>query len=246
MLATWSVQDALTVLDEIDRRLSVVAALEKLSADSNVDELHILHPLTTQARWLFGPEFDSAEYASNNTLRSVALRLFHADPEQTKFYNPAKRPDLVVLADATMSLYGTQQFEGSEPRLVGIRDVLLIELKRGASVIGRKEMAQTLDYVQQLITSGGIEGDPRFHAFTAGHRVSNDAITPQELGKRHTVHATSFNQLTLTANRRLMDLKSRIPQRYEELSGYDLVRRVMDVPSQAGWSEGEGFGDERE
>lgn len=241
LLATWSVQDALTVLDEIDRRLSVVAALEKLSADADVDELHILHPLTTQSRWLFGPEFDSAEYASNNTLRSVALRLFGADPNQTKFYNPAKRPDLVVLADATLSLYGTQKFEGDEPRLVGVRDVLLIELKRGASVIGAKEMAQTLGYVQQLITSGGIDGEPAFHAFTVGHRVGHDVITPQKLGERHTVRATTYNQLTLTANRRLLDLKARIPQRYEELSGYDLLKRVMDVPSQAEWNERDGF-----
>jgi len=240
LLASWSVQDALTVLDEIDRRLSVVAALEKLSADPTVDELHILHPLTTQARWLFGPEFDSAEYVSNNTLRSVALRLFKANPDQVKFYNPAKRPDLVILADATLSLYGTQRFEGNEPLLVGIRDVLLIELKRGASVIGRKEMAQTVDYVQELVTNGGIEGGPKFHAFTVGHRVSPDVITPQQLGP-HSVHATTFNQLTLTANVRLMNLKARIPQRYEDLSGYELVRRVMDVESQAEWTERNGF-----
>ena len=60
LLGQWTVEDALTVLDEIDSRLSIIAAMEKLSGDPEADELHTLHPLVTQARWLFGPEFDSS------------------------------------------------------------------------------------------------------------------------------------------------------------------------------------------
>ena len=29
--------------------------------DEATDELHTLHPLVTEARWLFGPEFDTPE-----------------------------------------------------------------------------------------------------------------------------------------------------------------------------------------
>ena len=65
LLSQWTVRDALSVLDEIDHRLAVIVAIEKLCADPNTDELHTLHPLVTHARWLFGPEFDSHEYASN-------------------------------------------------------------------------------------------------------------------------------------------------------------------------------------
>lgn len=235
MLSKWSVQDALIVLDEIDRRLSVVAALEKLCGDTNTDELHTLHPLTTQARWLFGPEYESAEYASNNTLRSVALRLFKALPDQAKFYNPSKRPDLVVLSDATVSIVGTERFDSSGPKLVGIRDVLLIELKRGDSTIGQDEMTQAMGYIQQLITSGGIEGEPFIHAFVVGHKFGpNMSTEPWDVRNRATITPTSYNQLTLTANRRLHGLKARIPARYEDVSGYELMRRVMDTPSQAG------------
>ncbi len=57
LLDTWSVRDAATVLEEIDRRLIVVEALTRLSADKKADELHTLHPLVTEARWVFGPEF---------------------------------------------------------------------------------------------------------------------------------------------------------------------------------------------
>lgn len=71
LLENWSVRDALSVLDEIDNRISVIEAIRKLSGDENVDELHVLHPLVTNARWLFGPEYESAEYASNRQLQNA-------------------------------------------------------------------------------------------------------------------------------------------------------------------------------
>jgi hypothetical protein len=238
MLSQWTVQDALTVLDEIDSRLSVIAAIEKLSNDPNADELHTLHPLVTQARWLFGPEFDSSEYASNNTLRTVAIKLFKATKEETSFYNPAKRPDLVALSNATVSIVGTEAFDSTRDHLATIRDVLLIELKKGQSVIGRDEMNQAREYLEELVTNGGIDGLPMFNAFVVGHEVASNISRQQELKfggdvVRVRISATTYNQLALTANRRLHGLKARIPSRYEEMSGYELVQRVMAEPSQA-------------
>ena len=54
ILNKWSVKDALTVLSEIDRRLSIIEAIRKLSKEKDTDELHVLHPLVTESRWLFG------------------------------------------------------------------------------------------------------------------------------------------------------------------------------------------------
>ena len=238
MLGQWTVQDALTVLDEIDSRLSVIAAIEKLCADPNADELHTLHPLVTQARWLFGPEFDSSEYASNNTLRTVAIKLFKATKEQTAFYNPAKRPDLVALPSSTVSIVGTESFDSSRDHLATVRDVLLIELKKGNSVIGRVEMNQAEEYVEEFITNGGIDGAPFFCAFVVGHTIAPNISTKKDLKfgnevVRGRITATTYNQLAMTANRRLHGLKARIPSRYEEMSGFDLVQRVMGTPSQA-------------
>ncbi|MBM3882464.1 MAG: ATP-binding protein [Verrucomicrobia bacterium] len=76
LLSEWTVRDALTVLDEIDRRLATIEAIKKLSSESKTDELHTLHPLVTQARWLFGPDFDSAEYASNVSLQNAVKEVF--------------------------------------------------------------------------------------------------------------------------------------------------------------------------
>lgn len=236
LLAQWTVEDALTVLDEIDSRLSIIAAMEKLSGDPDADELHTLHPLVTQARWLFGPEFDSSEYASNNTLRTVASNLFKSRRESQTFVNFSKRPDLIVLSDATISIVGTEKFDSVQDHLVTMRDVLLIELKKGRSEIGRTEMNQATEYVDELTTNGGIEGAPFFHAFVVGHSVAANIPTFQSRDfngvTRGRVAVTTFNQLALTANRRLHGLKARIPSRYEEVSGYELVQKVMGTPSQ--------------
>ena len=79
LLSTWDVRDALVVLEEIDRRLSVIEAIRKLSEDKKTNELHTLHPLITEARWVFGPEFESPEYTSNQQLQTIGKRIFHSD-----------------------------------------------------------------------------------------------------------------------------------------------------------------------
>jgi len=236
LLEQWTVQDALVVLDEIDARLSVISAIEKLAKDPATDELHTLHPLITQARWLFGPEFDSSEYASNSTLRTVAEEVFGSRKADTTFQNPRRRPDLVILNDATISLTATTTFNGTD-HLACMRDVLLIELKKGHSTIGRVEMQQAEGYIEDLMSNGALASRPFFHAYVVGHEIAQATTRTKSLGEGQDVfariQATTYGQLTDTANRRLMNLKERIPSRYEEVNGYDLVQKVMGQPSQA-------------
>jgi len=237
LLEQWTVQDALVVLDEIDGRLSVISAIEKLAKDPATDELHTLHPLITQARWLFGPEFDSSEYASNSTLRTVAEKVFGSKKADTTFQNPRNRPDLVILSDATLSLTGTNSFDETD-HLASLKDVLLIELKKGDSIIGRPEMGQAEGYIEDLMSNGALTSRPFFHAYVVGHKVAKGTTRTKDLrGEGNDVfarvQATTYTQLTDTANRRLMNLKERIPSRYEEVNGYDLMQKVMGQPSQA-------------
>ena len=151
----------LTVLDEIDRRLVVIEAIGKLSADSKVDELHSLHPLVTEARWLFGQEFDTPEFAANVSLTTAMQKVFAKRPKDESFTNPRKRADLICLADATVSGVATEQVN-EQSGLVEIRDILLIELKRGSSKITRENIHQASDYVEDLLRSGLLDGTPYF------------------------------------------------------------------------------------
>lgn len=238
LLGQWTVRDALSVLDEIDHRLAVIAAIEKLCGDPGTDELHTLHPLVTQARWLFGPEFDSREYASNVSLRTAAERVFGRRVDTNAFLNSRQRPDIMVLADATCSIVGTEAFDGSDGSLTRIQDVLIVELKKGKSTIGRDEMNQADGYVQDFLGSGALDGTPMFRAFVVGHEIAQKTMREKEIKEdgilRGRVLATTYGQLTRSANQRLFRLKEKIPARYEDVSGAELSARVMQTPTQAG------------
>jgi hypothetical protein len=49
---------------------------------------------------------------------------------------------------------------------------------------------------------------------------------------RARVQATTYGQLTRTAHKRFFMLKDKIPARFDELTGSDLVNRVMNKPDQ--------------
>lgn len=237
LLGQWTVSDALSVLDEIDHRLAVLAAIEKLCGDEATDELHTLHPLVTQAKWLFGPEFDSSEYASNVSLRTAAEKVFKRRVSTEAFVNHKQRPDIMVLADATCSIVGTEGFDSADASLTRIQNVLIIELKKGKSAIGRDEMNQADGYVQDFLSSGALDGTPMFRAFVVGHEIAAKTSKEKELKEegvlRGRVVATTYGQLTRTAHQRLFRLKERIPARYEDVSGADLSAKVMQTASQA-------------
>ena len=237
LLGQWTVRDALSVLDEIDHRLAVVTAIEKLCGDPATDELHTLHPLVTQARWLFGPEFDSSEYASNISLRNATEKIFHKRVEATAFANSRQRPDIVSLADSTFSVVGTEAFDHANSNLMRIQNVLIIELKKGRSAIGREEMSQAEGYVDDFLHSGALDGTPMFRAFVVGYEIAPKMSSEKDIKQdgvlRGAVYATTYAQLTRTAHHRLFRLKERIPARYEDVSGADLSARVMNTVSQA-------------
>lgn len=233
LLGEWSVRDALTVLDEIDSRLSVISAIERLSADKSVDELHTLHPLVVKARWAFGPQFDSPEFVSNHSIRRAVEEAFGLKVAPESFNNPRKRPDLIVAEDRTIYAAATTQFEGEMTKL---GDVLLVELKRGGFKIGRDEVNQASNYVEDLLRSGHLEGVPTIHAFVVGHEIDKRVEQKRTVGEgaRGRIEVITFSRLVTTANRRLFRLREHLPQRYEALSGQALlVKALGSVASQS-------------
>lgn len=233
LLETWSVRDAATVLEEIDRRLVVAEALSRLSADKKADELHTLHPLVTESRWLFGPEFDTPEYTSNVSLTTAVRELFKKRAADTVFLNPRRRPDLLILADASVSAVATEHFDDSNG-LSSMREILLLELKRGDIEISRENLNQASDYVDDLLSSGLIDGKPRVRAFVIGHRVNEKMQTVRTIGdpERGRVCVTTYNQLVRTAHKRLFRLRDQLSGRYQELSTPDLLAKVLREPFQ--------------
>jgi len=211
------------VLDEIDRRISTIEAIRKLSEDSKVDELHVLHPLITDARWLFGPEFDSPEYVSNRQLQTAAKQLFKRDDAKDIFIKPKKRPDLIVLEEYSIGLTGTSGFE-SGGSLAITTNILLVELKRGGFELKRQDRNQLQGYLEDLRVLGIIGGNPYINAFLVGMKVEKGGISGskvtdpndnnKEIGK---ITITSFSQLVDTAEKRLFRLRDSLKERYDDI-----------------------------
>ena len=229
LLDKWTVKDALTILDEIDKRISVIEAIRKLSNDKSVDELHVLHPLIASARWIFGPEFDSPEYASNNQLQTTVEKVFNKKIDKSVFNNHKKRPDIVVAGDSTFSITGTVDFDNSNG-ITNINKVLIIELKRGGFKLGKTERNQAVGYVEDFMNCGTLIGSPYINAFVVGEtfsekiqpisKVSNGSDV--EMGK---VQICLFSQIVDSSERRLFNLRKRLNDRYENASGMELFEK---------------------
>jgi hypothetical protein len=229
LLENWSIKDALTVLDEIDRRISIVEAIRKLSNDPSVDELHVLHPLIASSRWIFGPEFDSPEYSSNSQLQTTVEKVFGKKINKDIFANHKKRPDLVALQNSTMSITGVSNFDNE---LTTLNKILVIELKRGGFKLTRQERNQAVGYVEDFMNCGTLIGNPYINAFVVGQSFDEKVQPIQtienenkiEMGK---VQICLFCQLVDSAEKRLFNLRSRLSERYSEYTGIELVSKQM-------------------
>ncbi|BBA71029.1 ATP-binding protein [Geobacter sulfurreducens] len=231
LLDEWDVRDALTVLDEIDRRISVIEAIKRLSKDDKVDELKTLHPLITESRWLFGPEYDTPEYASNVSLVNAVEKVFGQKLEKQAFINPRKRPDLVVLHDASLGATAVEAFN-DETGLSHLQHVMVIELKRGQKTIGRDEMTQATNYVEDLLGCGLLEGPPTIKAYVVGHALDDKTSHTRKIADNGFVHAATYGQLVRTAERRLFKLREKLVDRYDGLPDDILLSKSTDVEIQ--------------
>lgn len=236
LLTDWSVKDALRVLDEIDGRLSVIEAIARLAEDPNTDELHTLHPLILRSRWLFGPEYESMEYCSNTTLRSVAKQLW--GDGSASFLNEKRRPDIVVLPGRSMvQLVGIERFDLADPSIAQMQNILLIELKRGGFKIKREEVNQADGYVQDIANSGYVHGSPYVTAWVVGQSIApgvgTDKLVGDDSRKYGQVKATTYGALVGTANLRLMRLRKTLEDRYDNLQTDALLAKVLSMQEQA-------------
>jgi hypothetical protein len=157
--------------------------------------------------------------------------IFQRTVPAEQFVDPKKRPDLVFLPDSTLSAVGVEEMEQGAA-LVQLRRILLLELKRGRSKIGRDEMTQAGDYVEDFLHSAHLRGGPQISAFVVGHTVDPRIATTRTVGndgdQRGRLDACTFDQLTRTANVRLFSLRARVAERYEGLSGVTLSEHLHE------------------
>lgn len=229
LLDKWTIGDALEVLNEIDRRLAVISAIRKLAGDNTTDELHVLHPMIAESRWLFGPEYESSEYIFNRQMKTAVSTVFGNDKFYRADINEKKRPDLICLPNSTIGVTGLTDMS-DESGLVKVRQLLLIELKKGAFKITREERNQAQGYIEDLAKSTALGGNCRVVGFVVGDSVADNLANVSEVKENDVVlgrlYTTTYSQLVDTAEKRMFGLRQVLANRYDDVPGMELYNQV--------------------
>lgn len=224
LLGKWTVNDALKVLNEVDRRLTIIEAIRKLSSDNTTDELHVLHPMIAESRWLFGPEYESSEYIFNRQMRTAIAKIFGEDKFYTADANYRKRPDLVCLENSTIGVTGIEDVP-DESEIVHVRKLLLIELKKGAFKIDRAERNQAQGYIEDLLRSN-LGVNCQIVGFVVGASLSDNIEYKTKIGDNGMLYSTTYDKLVDTAERRMFGLRQTIASRYDKVPGMTLYAQA--------------------
>jgi len=232
ILEEWTVQEARIVLDELGRRLKVIEGLEKLVENPSSDELHVLQPLFEKGLWIFGPEYESIQFASNKSLATVIKTLL--GDKVVKIKSPRRRPDFIALPDSSIGIYSHDSFD-ERGEVTGLGKVLIVEIKRGGFVVTNKEMRQAEDYANEIRKSGKVTRDTQIEAFVLGTTVADDARETRKLGDPtpHTIIKSETYSTTLNkAHARTFNLLKKIEQA-KEAELYDKeIEEVLSAPDQ--------------
>jgi hypothetical protein len=165
ILADWNIDMAKVVLDELQYRLKLLEELKIKIEDPKTDELHELQPLFQRGLWIFGPEYETIEYTSNEGMTKVIERIFNKEVKASK-----RRPDFVVLPDSTVGLYSYPLYDetGSE---LGVDKLTIVELKKPTIKISTKEKGQCWEYVKELNKQGLLSSNTNVTCFVLGSSV---------------------------------------------------------------------------
>lgn len=222
ILSAWSVAEAKIVLDELQKRLDLIKQLETLVNNASADELHELHPLFEQGLWMFGPEYEGIRFLSNKQLATVVKEFFGTHIVD----GPRRRPDIIALANASMAVYSSFSYD-ARGELSGYDKILIIELKKGGSIISEPEIHQAEGYALALKKTGKISPNSKIVCFVLGSKIDCE---PSKKGDAIVVCPRAYDMVLHFASARTFNLIDKIKEvkEIEELEDEE----IKDVLSQ--------------
>lgn len=205
ILAEWSVDLAKEVLDELQLRLRLLDELRERVFDTNTREVQDLQPLFHQGLWIFGPEYETIEFTSNEGMTKVVQKLFKSDEAGSK-----NRPDFAILPDSTVGSYSypTYDIDGGE---IGVDRLVIVELKKPGVPISTEEKAQCWRYVSELMRKGLINRDTKVTCFVLGSEVDPFERNARKENNDNCIIQPMDYQVVITrAKSRLLKLYDRV------------------------------------
>lgn len=166
----WSIDDAYLVLNELYSRLELIKKLELLVNDPSTKELLQLQPLFKEGLWIFHPKYEgTTRFTSNQTINKVMTELLHITDYHSE--NSKLRPDFVVLEDSTISTFTSDYYVDDSEVIDGYDELLIMELKKGNSIIGFKEKSQALNYAKEIKKKGRIGRKTKINVYVLGSMI---------------------------------------------------------------------------
>ncbi len=205
ILSEWSLDLAKEVLDELQLRLRILDELRERVFDTNTREVQDLQPLFHQGLWIFGPEFETIEFTSNEGMTKVIQKLFNSNEKGTR-----NRPDFAILTDSSVGAYSypTYDEEGGE---IGVDRLVVVELKKPGVPISTDEKGQCWRYVSELLKNGLIDQNTRVTCFVLGSEVDPiERGVRKENNDRCIIQPMDYQVVIQRAKSRLLKLYDRV------------------------------------
>lgn len=231
ILNTWDVDDIATVIGEIDKRIVVIEAIQRVFNNQSTEELHTLHPLILNSRWLFGVQYDSPMFASNSALSTVIKALFkNEDYDLEELNNPRCRPDIVCLKRYTLKAVCTERLDADAGEIMKPDQILIVEIKRGGFEITDQEVNQVEYYVRQIKKSAILHSSATIDAFVVGAKLGD--IDIEKITSSGRIHAITYGQLVDTASTKLFRLRERLQEHYNAMGEESIVELALKESKQ--------------
>lgn len=166
LLCKWDIDLAKIVLDELQGRLTLLEQLRLRVANKESHEVLDLQPLFYRGLWIFGPEYETIEFTSNQGMTTVVRDLFGS-----KDTGSLNRPDFVVIPDGTVGLYSVPKYDDEDGEEIGPDKLTIVELKKPGVRIGKEEKDQPFKYAAELDRRGLIKPFTQVSCFVLGDSI---------------------------------------------------------------------------
>lgn len=204
ILSEWSLDLAKEVLDELQVRLRLLDELKERVLDTNTREVQDLQPLFHQGLWIFGPEYETIEFTSNEGMTKVIQSLFKVDQSGSR-----NRPDFAILPDSTVGsyCYPTYDLDGGE---IGVGRLVIVELKKPGVPISTDEKAQCWKYVTELLKKGLIGNATKVTCFVLGNEIDPFEKEARRDNDNCIIQPMDYQVVITRAKSRLLKLYDRV------------------------------------
>lgn len=204
ILERWTVSTAKLVLDEVERRLRIIEEVRARTSDPDTDEVQDLQPLFARALWIFGPQFESIEFTSNQGMTAVIKKLYGGDEPGTR-----NRPDFAITPDSSVGFYSLPAYD-SEFNVVGSDMLVIVELKKPGVRIGANEKGQVWKYVTELMEAGHVTESTTVYGWVLGDSIRSAEARERKEGDRVFIRPLLYSAFIVQAEKRMMNLQKQL------------------------------------